>query len=146
MDLTEPLFDEIYPLFWIAHIVGRVFGSLLDSFDGRIESYILISVDILLCDDINDFFSGKFFVLSCFCYECLIGFCVDIFFNEILSFVFLLDLSIFIFNSRNKIVRFELVKLVVAYQIQEVDDKNNQADEDITKTRVHNFLFSYFSI
>jgi hypothetical protein len=71
LPLNSPC-NHIEPLLGIAHIASWIVLSLGCVRDDSASIDISITTYFLFCDDIDNFFSGEFFVLGRFGHECLV--------------------------------------------------------------------------
>lgn len=98
---------------------------------------ISVAVDLLFCDDIDDFLSWEFFVLSGFCYESLVCRGTDEGCEEFFFFVALRHVFTLILQCRREAISLVLLHLIIPDQVDQVDDDSDEADEDVVKTRIH---------
>lgn len=124
------------PLLWVGHIFGRVIAFFSSLEDDIMGIYLRISFYLLFRDNIDNFLSGEFFVLCCFCDLCGIGFGSYIGWEEYLVIVSCFYRIIGIFDRTNKGIRSIFLHLVIPDEIDQVYHDDDEEDEDVVKTRV----------
>ncbi len=102
-----------------------------------------ISLHICLFDNVDDFFSRKFFVLCSFCDKWLIRIGANIGIEEIFFMIALLDRIIGRLEARNIRIDLEVLILIKPDEIELIEDEKNECDEDIDKVCTQRIVFRY---
>lgn len=131
--------EDISPFLWIRHSFCRCIFDFLHIIDDLVYIDRTIPSNIWFIDDIDHFLSRKFFILSCFCYEALIGPSTDIGIQEVFLSIPTFDQSVTRLESRHITIDLEVLVLIKPYEIYLIEDKKNESDEDVEKVCTHGF-------
>lgn len=122
----DAVFDEIMPLFGITHIEGWVVLFFLNIGKDFLGFEFSITIDFCLRNNINDFFSGKVFILRCFSDLRAIRICINIFFKIFFCLDALFNFGIFIFNSIGIIGNLKFLDFKGNNLIKKIHDKKSE--------------------
>jgi hypothetical protein len=124
------------PLLGIAHISGWVVASLDRVGDDSTSIDIGVAVDLFFRDDVDNFLSREFFVLSGFCHKSLVCGSPYERGEELLLCVATLYVVTLGFECVGEAIGLVLLHLIIPDQIDQVDDDGDETDEDVVETGV----------